>query len=72
MRGNLWALAVVAVFAGLLVRAVNAADQAAGNAPANSTTAVSDVLGVLDPIVGLTLFLVAIGTAVALSFGRGF
>jgi hypothetical protein len=69
MRGSIWSLAVVALFGGLFVRAIDLSKPAS---PAGSTQAVDSVLSQISPVVGLTLLMIALGATAAISFGRGF
>lgn len=59
-----------AIFAGLLLRAVNVAT------PASTSATTSNVSALLDtgiaPVAGLVLLLLGLGAFVSLTFGRGF
>jgi len=58
MRGNLWTIVVVAVGAGLMLRAAGAAKPAN---PAASTSDVAGLFGVVAPFAGQLLALAGIG-----------
>lgn len=67
MRGSLFTLLLVAVFAGILVRAVNIAYP---SNPADLTVAVNDVLNATAPVVGQFVLLVGVGAVIAVTFAR--
>jgi len=73
MRGSLWSLSVAAIFAGIFaMSSLNAAvpDTGPNETVANSTQTTVDVLNTTSPVVGLTLFLIAIGATWVIAISR--
>jgi hypothetical protein len=71
MRGSLWSLAVAAIFAGLLLRAVGGAMPASG--ASDVTLAVSGILAAgVGSMAGLLVLLLGIGALLSISVSRGF
>ncbi len=68
MRGSLWSLSIAAIFCGVF--ALSAISNAVPSNPAASTEATVGILNTLSPVVGLTLFLAAIGAAWVLAISR--
>jgi hypothetical protein len=64
MRGSLWAFAVVAVFLGVMTRAINTATP---SSPSATTAGVESVLGVLAPFAGVAVLLVGVGALFSLA-----
>jgi hypothetical protein len=69
MRGSLWGLAVVAVGAGILLRAVNVATPSSVAASTQNTVGILDMI---SPIAGLLIMLVGIGALYTMTVSRGF
>jgi hypothetical protein len=68
MRGSLWTVALTAIFGGLF--AMGAIDASRPANPASSTEGTVDILATLSPVVGLSLFLAAVGAAWVISVSR--
>lgn len=67
MRGSLFTVLLVAVFGGILLRAVNVSYP---SQPASQTQAVKQTLDALAPVTGQLLLLVGVGAFITLTFAR--